>query len=219
MKTKMRIRTKIQLLAIILLSVALLAGCSDGAGEADGSLSPGGENGGQAEDSSALEGTTDAILQQVLDETAAALGEVDAMPSTLIDPITTENAPGILGLIPDDFTGYVDEATVALGALNVNAFQVAVVKCIDADSTQTINEQIKSGFDSAKWICVFPEQSLTVVSGSYVLLAVGSKAQTEALAEAFSTIAVKASAPEIFYEGETGGGGEDFGGGMAITLE
>ncbi len=51
------------------------------------------------------------------------------------------------------------------------------------DMKQVINEMIINGYDSGKWICVMPEQSLTSVSGSYVLLAVGSKAQTDAIAE------------------------------------
>jgi len=221
----MKKRIKIGAWVTVLLIVALMAGCSGGAGGSggNGDMPDGTDNSGGSADT--LTGATDGILSQVIDAAGATLTGNDALPGLLTDPITIDNAPGMLGLIPDDFTEYVTEATVAQGAINTFAFQVALVKCNDAESAQTVNEQIKTGFDSGKWICVFPEQSLTVVSGSYVLLAVGTKAQTDALASAFASAAgSSASAPEIFYTGETGGGdlggGADIGGGggMGITI-
>jgi len=223
----MKKRMRIGVWAAVLLIVALMAGCTGGSGGSGGSgdLADGTDNSGGSGSADTLTGTTDGILSQVIDAAGATLTGNDALPGLLTDPITIDNAPGMLGLVPDDFTEYVDEATVAQGAINTFAFQVALVKCKDLDSAQTVNEQIKTGFDSGKWICVFPEQSLTVVSGSYVLLAVGTTAQTNALASAFASAAgSNASAPDIFYTGETGGGdlggGADIGGGggMGITI-
>jgi len=112
----------------------------------------------------------------------------------------------MLGLIPDDFVEYVEDASVAQSLISPPAFRVALIKGKDAQSALIVNEQIKNNFDSGQWISILPERSLTVVSGSWVFLAVGLAAQTEALADAFTSIAGgNASAPEIFYEGETGG--------------
>ena len=205
-----RQKNKIYFLIItLLLAVALLAGCTDGvgsgaggpAGEAPGDPAgenPGGGNGGAAD---TLKGTTAEILQQILD--GAAGGQ---LPASFSDPVTAENAPAMLGLLPDDFVSFAEEATGAIGALITDAFQAALIKCNNADDALIVSAIIQSGFDSGKWIEVFPERSLTMVSGSYVLLAVGSRTETEALAEAFKAVAGgNVSDPVVFYEGETGG--------------
>jgi len=230
-----RIKTKI--VFVLFLIAMLTAGCSVGligsgdSGDANGSggtVGSGGSdiisdsdngvaNGGQPGAADTLTGATDKILESVVDEAkaalsgadeaAATLSGADELPPTVMEPITLENAPVMLGLIPDDFVEFVEEATVVQSMLDPHAFQAALVKCKDAESAQIINEQIKSGFDSGKWISILPEQSLTVVSGSYILLAVGNIAQTEALAEAFRALAgANVSEPEIFYDGETGSG-------------
>jgi len=216
---------KIRILVAAFLFVALLVGCSGGSGgmddsgdvdgsgsvdsseAADGALDPGSgaDNSGQPGDRNTLTGATDIILQRIVDEANAALDEADALPTTFMETITPENAPVMLGLIPDDFVEFAEEAAVIQSLPDPHAFQVALVNCKDIPSAQIVNEQIKNSFDSGKWISVFPEQSLTILSGSYVLLAVGNTAQTAAFAEAFKTFAgANVSAPEIFYEGETG---------------
>jgi len=191
----------------------VFAGCNGGAGDAGG-----GNEGGPAAGADTLSGAAADILQGIMDEAGKALGEADAMPATLTDPITAENAPGMLGLTPDDFVSFVEDAAGAIGALNVMAFQVVIARCADAQDAELVNGMIQAGYDSGKWICVFPEQSLTMVSGSYVLLAVGRVAETDALADAFKAAAGgNADGPYIFYAGETGGG--DFGGDFGFGLE
>ena len=176
----------------LMLGVATLAGCKDGGGD-----------GGNGSAESALSGPTADILQHILDEATAALG--DEVPATFVDPVTAEIAPSELGVLQDDFVSYVDEATAAKAAIATFAFQVAVIKCSSEDDAKTINEQIMKEYDSTKWVCVFPEQSVTIVSGSYILLAVGYEAQVTELTDAFKELAGGAySAPNIFYEGETG---------------
>jgi len=198
----------------------VFAGCSGGGTGGAGGGQSGGSGGGQAAGDT-LKGATADILQDIMDKAGATLGEADAMPGTFTDPITAENAPGMIGLTPDDFVSFVDEATGATGALNVQAFQVAVVKCNEAQEAGIINEMIQASYDSGKWICVFPEQSLTMISGSYLLLAVGRTTETDALAEAFKSAAGgNVQGPYVFYTGETGGGdfGEDFGGGLGLEI-
>jgi len=210
----MKTTNKTKILTVLLFVAVLMTSCLGGQGGAgdpgnsDGFLDPGNgpANNEQQNDKDTLSGATDKLLQRVVDEAKTNLSGSDAMPPAAMESITSENAPVLLGLIPDDFVSFVEEATVVQSMTNPPAFQVALVKCNDSDSASIINDQIKNGFDSGKWVSFYPEQSLTVVSGSYVLLAVGTEKQTAALAEAFISIAGdNASAPNIFYEGETGG--------------
>jgi len=202
----------------IILVCALLAGCG-GNGSQGGSSGSGGGSGAV----SALTGSTADILQQTMDDANAALSEADALPAAFTDPTTSENAPGMLGLTPDDFVSYTVEATSATGALITFAFQVSVVECKSDSDAVLVSDLIASSFDSGKWICVFPEQSLTMVSGAYVLLAVGHAVQTDALAASFRDLAGGvASEANVFYHGEigAGAGGGDLGlGMMPLPLE
>jgi len=203
---------KMRIIIAIVLAVALFAGCAGGPGGApdssDGFLDPGGEpaTGGQQDDSSDPDDATDKLLYRVIDMAGETLNGANALPETVMEPVTVESAPAMLGLLKDDFVAFAEDATVVQSRLNVHAFQAAIVKSKDKESALIINEQIISNFDSGKWIEVFPEQSLTILSGSYVFLAVGTKEQTKALADAFKSLSgASTNVPTIFYEGETGG--------------
>ena len=204
-------KKSLSIIITLLLIAALLAGCSgtgnnDAANDAGTTGNDAGGDQGQSAPESALTGTTADILEIIIDEAAASIGGEYPLPETLIDPVTPENAPGMLGITPDDFVSLVDEATSAIGAIFTFAFQVAVVKCNDANDALTVSGMIQSGYDSGKWISVIPEQSLTMVSGPYVLLAVGTVTQTDALAAAFKDAAGEVTiGPVIFYQGELGG--------------
>jgi len=210
-------KMKFLTIIIIIFAAMFVAGCNGGAGG-----TAGGDEGGPAAGADTLSGAAADILQEVMDAAGKALGEADAMPATLTDPITAENAPGMIGLTPDDFVSFVEDAAGAIGALNVMAFQAVVLKCANLQDAELVNGMILVGYDSGKWICVFPEQSLTMVSGSYLLLAVGRMAETDALAEAFTAAAGgNADGPFVFYTGETGGGilDGDFDGDIGFGLE
>jgi hypothetical protein len=207
MKTRKRSVRMAGALAVLIVFAMLFAGCEEGPENGSGSADPVTGNGDSGETSAdtLTEATAD-LLSRILEDSGATLGEANPVPQTFEDPVTAENAPGMLGILSDDFVGYVTEATVASAAISTFAFEVALVKCGDAESAKMVDTLIKDGFDSGKWICVMPEQSLTSVSGSYILLAVGWKEQTVAIAEAFKAMASgNATAPEVFYEGETGG--------------
>ena len=216
----------------LILFAFLFAGCKGGSGGPDGGgsgSSGGGDTGGgpgsgaggeqgAGAGADTLTGATADILASLLEETKKTLDR-DKLPETFVDPTTAENSPGMLGLSPDDFVSFVSEATSATGMLMTHAFQVSVVKCGDAHDAEMIEGMIRSGYDSGKWICVYPEQSLTMVSGSYILLAVGWKDTTDVLAENFKKAADgNVKGPNIFYSGEVGGDGGGGGGGLALPM-
>ena len=134
------------------------------------------------------------------------INDVDSiLPKVSIEAITPENAPATLGLLADDFASFISEGTVALSDSDSVAFQAAVVQCRYADDAGLIEELIQEGFDPGKWVYVFPDRALTAVYGSFLLLAVGSEAETQALADAFEKNAGGLTSTRAFYEGETGG--------------
>jgi len=146
----------------------------------------------------AFEGTAAELLQSVI-------GGAGALPEVVIDPVTAENAPAVLGLLADDFASYIKDAAVAANEAGEAAFQAAVVLCRYTDDASMIDGLIREGFDPGKWVYVFPDRALTSVSGAYILLAAGSDAETAELAAAFKTTAGGFAQTTVFYEGETGG--------------
>ncbi|MCL2111096.1 MAG: hypothetical protein FWH32_02360 [Clostridiales bacterium] len=190
---------------VFVLAAALLAGCSGGGGgEPAEPISAEAEaNGGAAE---ALSDPTDVVLERIMADADATLGGASAVGQALPDPVTAENAPAMLGIMPDDFVSFVSEATAAQDIEGMDAIQIAVIMCLTPQYVEIVDEMIVNVFDPGKWEQMFPERALTMVSGSYILLAVGSVAETEALADAFSVAAGgSVQEPNIFYTGETGG--------------
>lgn len=201
-----RMKRVFSIILIMVLATVLLPGCKGGGPAApDGSGGQAGGQGGGTGDSnasqempeSALSGSTEDILNQIL--------QTDEDIVYFIDPVTSENAPGMLGMTPDDFVSFVEEATTAMNILGTIAFQATVVKVKDINDADMVAEMIQTGFDSSKWIETMPGRSLTVTSGQYILLAVGTVDQADALAAAFKDAAGGvASEPVIFYSGEFG---------------
>jgi len=157
-----------------------------------------------------LTGTPEEIMAQL--KATVNLG------MTLDDAVTADKAQYVLGLTEAQFADYVESAWEAAAAIATFAQSNVVVKCGDAAAATQVKKLIAEGFDSHKWICVFPEQSVVVESGSYVLLAVGTVETTNALVEAFKSLSGgNTGSPDVFFtfDGESGGGIE-FGGGELI---
>ncbi|GHU61799.1 hypothetical protein AGMMS49983_02150 [Clostridia bacterium] len=192
-----------------LLAVLLFAGCGGGAGAADDAGSNDGSAGAPAQ-TDTLSGDLEDIISQLFENSDAEI------PATFQDAATAESASGQLGLTADEFKKYVTDSSVSTAAINAQAFEVALIKTMDADAAAEVAALVAKGFDSGKWICVFPEQSLTSTSGSYVLLAVGSKEQTDGIAAAFKTLAGDNATSAVFYEGPAGGGDGGGGGGLLL---
>ena len=205
-------KKNLSLVFALLLIVSLLAGCSGG--EPTGNLDDVGTTGSDTETNqnesasqSELTGATMDILQKILGDSTADIGAEDPFPIILNEKITQENAPGMLGISSDDFVSFVEDAMAGIDESGESAFQVAVLKCKDVSETESVAAMIQNGFDSSKWVFVFPEQSLTMISGEYILLAVGTAVQTDAIASAFQNAAGGSVADsKIFYKGEVGGG-------------
>jgi len=186
-----------KLLSIVAAATLLLAfaACTPASGEKD-----------------TLTGTPEELLAQ--------LKEAVDLGMTFDDEISPDSAVSIpqiaLGLTDAQFEQYVQSAYEAKAMILTAAQRTAVVKCKDAAAAAQVKKLIAEGFDSHQWICVFPDQSVVVESGSYVLLAVGEAETTNALVEAFKALSGgNTGSPDVFFafDGESGG---EFGGGFEI---
>ena len=149
-------------------------------------------------------GTAMELLINTIKKANEKLGEENALPDLLIEAVTSDNSPAMLGILADDFTSYIEYAAVAVLETDDVAFQAAVLRCKNAGDTAMIETLIQENFDPGKWVYVFPDRALTSVARPYILLAVGSMAETDAVTAAFKEVVSGTPATTVFYDGETG---------------
>jgi len=191
-------RIYIMLAAFLVTSAVALAGCGTGPAE-DSADDQGVEESGDSEGAAAdFTGSAMELLEIII-------SEADAMPEVVIDDVTAENAPAMLGLLADDFVSYIADAAAAVSESGEVAFQAAIVNCMYADDAGMIDELIRESFDPGKWVSVFPDRALTSVSRPYILLAAGSQSEVGELSGSFEKAVGGAALTTVFYEGETGG--------------
>ncbi|MDR0434005.1 MAG: DUF4358 domain-containing protein [Gracilibacteraceae bacterium] len=175
--------------AAIALLLCALAACGGGATPPAPAVEPPAES---------LTGETSEILTAVI----AGAGELLAAepPPSFEAPVTTEDCQGMLGLTPEQFETYVTDAYASNAALLTNAHEIALVKCNDPAAAAEVKTLIAAGFDSGKWICVAPDESSVIDSGSYVLLTVTSEEYAEALIASFISLAANNTGEKsVFY--------------------
>ncbi|MDR0849371.1 MAG: hypothetical protein LBN10_10125 [Propionibacteriaceae bacterium] len=140
-----------------------------------------------APETDTLTGETPAVLLSVLDKAGSKLTE--KMPMSELRPVEASESQQMLGLSTEDYEALVSQAAAATALLTTSAHEVAIVKVQDITQAATVAKKIADGFDSKKWICVMPDKSVVVISGSYILLAVGQAAAVDALVQGFSDLA------------------------------
>ncbi|MDR2620241.1 MAG: DUF4358 domain-containing protein [Propionibacteriaceae bacterium] len=164
----------ITIMAALAVAVSLVA-CSGGA------------------DDTKLSGSTDTILTNLL--TTAKI-EI-AMPEQA--PATEDNASGTLGISAEQFKSYVVEATVSSSLMMTSAHQVTLAKTKTAADATELAKLIAAEFDSTKWVCVMPDRSVVVTSGTYVLLVVSTNEYVDAVLKAFEDAAGTTANLNTFY--------------------
>jgi hypothetical protein len=165
--------------------LAFLPGCAGG-GTAGGA---GGGAGNNAQQADTLNGPIVTLLTDLQQKANDRLTGDDRLPEVFTDPVTAENCQGVMGLTPEQLSELVEEASVQTAMINVNAYSVLLAKCPNAASAASVADTIAQNYDSNRWICVLPDESFVVTSGSHVLLVSASSAQAQALKEAFTELA------------------------------
>jgi hypothetical protein len=165
------------------LCLALISACN-GSGAPDPTATP-----DPTPIADTLSGATNEILDELIAGSNKYLSADEPLPASFTDPITAETAEGALGLTAAQFGEYVTDAYAANAMIMSFAHEIALVKCVDAAAALQVKDLIAGGFNSGKWICVFPEQSFTVECGSYVLLVASSAANGTAVTRSLSDLA------------------------------
>jgi hypothetical protein len=142
-----------------------------------------------------------ALLDTIVAGANELLDENSRLGMTFVDPVTADNCQGRLGLTPEQFAEYVVGASTSNAAIMSIAHEVALIECADADAAATVKSLVAKGFDSLQWICVYPERSVVVESGNYVLLAATRADFADAVTESFTAVMGGAGQPDTFYTG------------------
>ncbi|MDR3208196.1 MAG: DUF4358 domain-containing protein, partial [Oscillospiraceae bacterium] len=143
--------------------------------------------------------TTLETLQKILTGTNGLLTDQTKLPMSFEDAVSADISQGMLGLTASEFGQYVTEAYTSTAAFGSIAHEVALIRCKDAAAAVEVKKLVASGFNSLKWICVFPRQSFVVESGSYVLLGAVTNEAAAALQSSFSSALGGSGTPNVFY--------------------
>ena len=174
-------------------------------------------SGGSGSSNTNLTGSALDILSK-LDEDLKQTGI--EMPMTLppmeVSPDMSQND---IGLSTADFNRLVTSAASSLAAIGTFAHQIAIIQANDASAATEVKNLISGsgGYDSQKWICVWPEKVIVVESGAYVLLAAARADVVDAAINAFQSEAGTIGTVKTFFEHD-GGGEIAPPGGEPITL-
>jgi hypothetical protein len=195
----MYMKKKLALSMSLVLTVLLLAGCAKPA----------------PVPSDTLTGALTDVLAAVLTGAQTLLDEADQITMSFEDEVTAENSAGMLGLTAEDFGKYVSEAYASNAAFITFAHEIALVRCVDAGAAAKVKKLVADGFDPNKWICVWPQRSVVIDSGSYVLLVASRNVSADAILQSFKTLAEgNVGEADVFFTAPEGGGASD--GGIAL---
>jgi len=215
---------------LCLLMIFMIAACGEDAQQSGpaGPTEPPGESGDKPDQPDAtnpvqppdppktnLTGTPEEILGELM----------DALKDTGIDmPMSlppTEVAPDlsqyVIGLSEDTFNNYVESAYYSTAAIGTHAHELIVILAKDASFALDIKKIVSSdgGYDPMKLICAFPERTIVVDSGLYVMLASAKAPVVEAAIDIFTGMAGSTGEVITFFEHE---GGDDPGPGGGLLL-
>ena len=160
----------------------------------------GGSSGGSSGAQSNLSGTPEEILSQLVKDIESA--GVDMPMSLPPTEVTAELSQNTIGLSEADFDKLVYSASYNMAAIGTFAHQIIVIQANDKDAAVEVKKLVsgEGGYDSHKWICVFPEKTVAVDSGSYVLLVASYVSVVEAALEAFKEAAGSTGDVVEFWE-------------------
>lgn len=214
-------RIKMKSITATLLSVAMLlmlAAC--GGGDAQGN----GGNGGGVDSpnvgSTNLTGTAEEVLQQILDDIAAAGVETPmALPPLAPAPDLVQYD---IGLSEADFERLVETAASSVAAIGTFAHQIIIIQAKSAAMASEVKRLVSGdgGYDAQKWICVFPDMVIAIESGSYVLVAASTNEIVEAALNSFKAAAGTTGSVVTFWDfaNENGDPEAGFGGGGGLEI-
>ena len=109
--------------------------------------------------------------------------------STFDEALSAENSEGTIGLSADTFGSSVEEGVVSSAMISAVAHMTALIKCNSPEDAAKVRDEIASGFNMQRWVCVIPEKAFVADCGSYVFFAATFADYADALYESFSALA------------------------------
>jgi len=154
-----------------------------------------------------LSGDPHQLLEKLVDavtEEIKAAGEF--MYMSFITDVTPDLSQNAAGLSEADFGSLVIAAASSMAAIGSQAHQIVLFQAKNSNAAAEVKKIVagrasgKDGYDSQKWICVWPEQSIVVESGDYVLLVASRVDIVESALGVFTEMAGKVGSVDKFYE-------------------
>lgn len=130
-----------------------------------------------------IEGATSDVIDSVISGSGIDFGAL------MSSEVTSDNCVDLTGLTAEQFAANIESATASTAMINVNAHLVVVLKAKDAAAATTAKDLIAKGFNSLRWICVTPDKSLVVESGSYILLVASNTEAADGIVKGFKALA------------------------------
>ena len=153
---------------------------------------------------------TQESLNAIMEKLREVIDESVFVPKTFDSLVTADTCQSMTGLTVEQFEKYVTDGYSMTAMIMTQAFEITMVKCKDYASAAEVKKLIKDGYDSLKWICVFPEQTFVVDSGRFVLIGAVYNDVAEALQQSFADqFTTKAGDVNKFYDGGVANSGGD----------
>ena len=197
-------------------------GNTGGSGGSGNGSSGGGSEAGGGGSGTGLTGTPIEILGSLVDGLVNTGVEMPmSLPPTEVDIELSHNT---VGLTEDEFGRLLVSAAFNIAAIGTFAHQIIIMQANDTRAASEVKNLVSgpNGYDSQKWICVWPERVIVVESGEYVLLVAARADVVDAAIDVFRDMAGTIGTVVTFFEHEGGiegeGGGFGAPGGLPITI-
>ena len=154
-----------------------------------------------------MSGSPDALLEKLVADTTDIVKAADGfMYISFISDVTPELMQNAAGISEADYNAYLVAVASSMAGIGSQAHQIILYQAKSAEAALEVKKIVagkvngKDGYDSMKWICAWPEQSVVVESGEYVLLVASRVDIAEAAVSVFLQMGGNIGEPDIFYE-------------------
>lgn len=161
-----------------------------------------------SDSASNLTGTPEEILEKLVGDAKTAVEAAGGFYYiSMASEVTADTSLGVIGFSSANFDKYVTAASCSKAGIGSQAYEIILIQCKDAKAAKEVKKLVKrapdetdGGYNSMKWICVWPEKCAVVESGSYVLVAASLNNIVDAALDVFRDMAGSVGEIDVFYE-------------------
>ena len=108
------------------------------------------------------------------------------IPMPAATKILLANAPTFVGLSEDLFSKYVVDSVVYEPMISPATSSICIVKLSEDADINSLKQTVLENSNPAKWVCTGAEYCLVMESGRYIMLAMSTEENCNALKDAFT---------------------------------